>query len=506
MSASGARARAHAAGCRMSPLQLQQPGAQLESKVAAAAGLPPAPPRCSHAPVLLPPPPPPSLLLPVLLPLPPPATWLLLAAARSMSHSWAPSRRATWAQTWPGARRASGRQAGSSTAAAQRHRCGPRTPRTHARRRTCCGCRVAVRVTAAALGRCCLLAACLPVAQVPSAHRGFLARARAVPVEALAELAAASGRRLVLCGHSLVRAGRREGAPAVARMLLLLSHPRVASPATTPATTACQGGAVAKLAGLRLLRGAPAWPPPDLRVICFATPAVGNDALAALVEAAGWGRHFTSYALPGAGARASRGRGGHVPHACAACGQCVARSLTVLLARCIAHRDTLPAAEDQLMRMLRFTQAVPGSSSSSRADSPGGSPAGTALTTAGQQGSSSSSAGSASAPQLSASQHPVLLLASLLLRPFTQESAQQQLRRELSGAAPCFQDDGSMRGRGCACSSDPCGCIQHTRVLPAHLCFVAAAVDALQPRKRPRPRRMLAAWTLTQQQQQTSRR
>lgn len=40
--------------------------------------------------------------------------------------------------------------------------------------------------------------------EVPSAHRGFLARAKSVPVEELQQLAAASGRRLVLCGHSLV--------------------------------------------------------------------------------------------------------------------------------------------------------------------------------------------------------------------------------------------------------------------------------------------------------------
>jgi hypothetical protein len=56
---------------------------------------------------------------------------------------------------------------------------------------------------------------------------------------------------------------------------------------------------VAKLAGLRLLRASPAWPPPSLRVICFATPAVGNDALARLVEQAGWGRFFKTYVMPG---------------------------------------------------------------------------------------------------------------------------------------------------------------------------------------------------------------
>lgn len=45
----------------------------------------------------------------------------------------------------------------------------------------------------------------LLLVQIPAAHRGFLARAKAVPLEQLAALAAASGRRLVLCGHSLVR-------------------------------------------------------------------------------------------------------------------------------------------------------------------------------------------------------------------------------------------------------------------------------------------------------------
>jgi hypothetical protein len=64
-----------------------------------------------------------------------------------------------------------------------------------------------------------------------------------------------------------------------------------------------QGGAVAKLVGLRLLRASPSWAPPDLRVICFATPAVGNDALARLVERAGWGGFFKTYVLPGVWAR-----------------------------------------------------------------------------------------------------------------------------------------------------------------------------------------------------------
>ncbi len=80
-------------------------------------------------------------------------------------------------------------------------------------------------------------------------------------MEQLHELAARRGLRLVLCGHSL-------------------------------------GGAVAKLCTLRLLRELPDWPRPRVRCVAFATPAVGNAALAELVESAGWGSHFTSYYLP----------------------------------------------------------------------------------------------------------------------------------------------------------------------------------------------------------------
>jgi hypothetical protein len=56
---------------------------------------------------------------------------------------------------------------------------------------------------------------------------------------------------------------------------------------------------VAKLATLRLLRELPEWPAPRLKCVCFATPAVGNSALADLVKNAGWGIYFRTYFLPG---------------------------------------------------------------------------------------------------------------------------------------------------------------------------------------------------------------
>jgi pimeloyl-ACP methyl ester carboxylesterase len=48
-----------------------------------------------------------------------------------------------------------------------------------------------------------LLADCARALQVPTAHRGFLARSRTINIDQLHSLAEASGKRLVLCGHSL---------------------------------------------------------------------------------------------------------------------------------------------------------------------------------------------------------------------------------------------------------------------------------------------------------------
>ncbi|KAA6420193.1 MAG: hypothetical protein FRX49_09856, partial [Trebouxia sp. A1-2] len=101
---------------------------------------------------------------------------------------------------------------------------------------------------------------CLSIKATAVAHRGFLARARGIPVEALYAHAKRQGRRLVLCGHSL-------------------------------------GGAVALLCALRLLQGLPRGDP-SLYCICFGTPAIGNAALAALVAEYGWESHILNFILP----------------------------------------------------------------------------------------------------------------------------------------------------------------------------------------------------------------
>lgn len=92
------------------------------------------------------------------------------------------------------------------------------------------------------------------------AHRGFLARSRHIPVEALYAHATSQGKTLVLCGHSL-------------------------------------GGAVALLCTLRLLQGLSS-STRSVQCICFGTPAVGNAALAAVVAEYGWESHILNFVLP----------------------------------------------------------------------------------------------------------------------------------------------------------------------------------------------------------------
>lgn len=59
------------------------------------------------------------------------------------------------------------------------------------------------------------------------------------------------------------------------------------------------GGAVAQLCTLDLLQAAGPGAPPNVSCVGFATPAVGNAALAAHIAACGWERRFVTYLLPG---------------------------------------------------------------------------------------------------------------------------------------------------------------------------------------------------------------
>jgi Lipase (class 3) len=59
------------------------------------------------------------------------------------------------------------------------------------------------------------------------------------------------------------------------------------------------GGAVAQLCALRLLQQLPSSEARNVSVITFASPAVGNQALARAVQQAGWHDNFRSFLMPG---------------------------------------------------------------------------------------------------------------------------------------------------------------------------------------------------------------
>ncbi|KAA6417845.1 MAG: lipase class 3 family [Trebouxia sp. A1-2] len=105
----------------------------------------------------------------------------------------------------------------------------------------------------------------LPIAadsqEVPAAHTGFLNRARGVPIQELYQLAKKLNKRLVLTGHSL-------------------------------------GGAIALLCTLDLLHSLVDEPNLKLTCVGFATPAVGNAALAEYVKNKGWQKYITNYLVP----------------------------------------------------------------------------------------------------------------------------------------------------------------------------------------------------------------
>ena len=97
--------------------------------------------------------------------------------------------------------------------------------------------------------------------QAPAAHRGFLDRARGIPIDALFSEAQKRGKRLVLCGHSL-------------------------------------GGAVATLTAISLLQRLPPEQHNAVSVVGFATPALGNTALANMVEERKWHDRIINYLVP----------------------------------------------------------------------------------------------------------------------------------------------------------------------------------------------------------------
>ena len=102
------------------------------------------------------------------------------------------------------------------------------------------------------------LSALGPAAKV---HKGYVSRAASVPTEQLWRLAVARGRRLVFSGHSM-------------------------------------GGAVAHLCALRLLTQLPGHMHSTVSAVGFATPPLGNAAVAAGVATNNWASSLVNYLLP----------------------------------------------------------------------------------------------------------------------------------------------------------------------------------------------------------------
>ncbi len=149
----------------------------------------------------------------------------------------------------------------------------------------------------------------------PAAHRGFLRRARAVPIEDLYLHAHRKGKKLLLCGTcgngglslkwgivplviggDWLQCGRTVHKQHVHHSIVsCLTH----CDSLTP-TGHSLGGAVAMLCTIRLLQHLPESQQDNVKCIGFATPPIGNGALAALVKQAGWDRCLQNIMLPGA--------------------------------------------------------------------------------------------------------------------------------------------------------------------------------------------------------------
>lgn len=158
--------------------------------------------------------------------------------------------------------------------------------------------------------------------QSPAAHRGFSARSLGIPIHELYARAAAAGKRLVLCGHSL------GGAVALLCTIKLLriwaAHQLGADSGTSSdedddeqeedgrarrsgggAATAAEAARARQrrrdghLAAAAAAAAAAPYADPNIRCITFAAPAVANESLAAEVVAAGWDRLISNFVQPG---------------------------------------------------------------------------------------------------------------------------------------------------------------------------------------------------------------
>jgi hypothetical protein len=156
------------------------------------------------------------------------------------------------------------------------------------------------------------------IRQPPAAHGGFSGRSVAVPISALYAHAAASNKRLVLCGHSL---GGAVALLCTIKILRIWAAHRLglkgaaAAAADRAAAAACGGkgggGGRAKgrqgrkqrdnlhLAAAAAAAAAAPYADPNIRCITFAAPAVANESLAAEVVAAGWDRLISNFVQPG---------------------------------------------------------------------------------------------------------------------------------------------------------------------------------------------------------------
>ena len=120
----------------------------------------------------------------------------------------------------------------------------------------------------------------------------------------LLEAAEAKGKKLILCGK---QTRILEGASSLSwscqcfiRIVPLIStQQQLLGDGLSDRTGHSLGGGVAELCALDLLHAAKPGRLPNIQAIGFASPAIGNQALASFVQQRGWKKFLTSYLLPG---------------------------------------------------------------------------------------------------------------------------------------------------------------------------------------------------------------